>query len=38
MENLIYWQGRAVGMDCGTHIAWFASAPREAMDALTRHT
>lgn len=31
MENLIYWNGKAVGMDCGTHIAWFPSAPREAV-------
>jgi len=35
MENLIYWQGVAVGIDCGTFIAWFASAPREAIEALS---
>lgn len=33
MENLIYWNGVAVGIDCGSYISWFPSAPREAIDA-----
>jgi len=32
MENLIYWQGVAVGIDCGNYVSWFPGAPREAMD------
>jgi hypothetical protein len=36
MENLIYWQGVAVGIDCGTYVSWFPSAPKEAIDALTQ--
>ena len=31
MENLIYWKGVAVGMDCGSYISWFPSAPAEAI-------
>lgn len=31
-ENLIYWNGRAVGIDMGGWISWFANAPREAID------
>lgn len=26
MENLIYRNGIAIGMDCGRYIAWFSSA------------
>jgi hypothetical protein len=33
-ENLIYWQGRAVGIECGNYISWFPSAPREAIEAF----
>jgi hypothetical protein len=33
MENLIYWQNVAVGIDCGAYVSWFPSAPREAIDA-----
>jgi len=29
MENLIYWQGKAVGMDCGSYVSWFPSATPE---------
>lgn len=36
MENLIYWNGIAVGMDCGAYISWFPSAPKEAIDALSQ--
>lgn len=25
MENLIYWNGKAVGIDCGAYISWFPS-------------
>jgi len=32
MENLIYWRGNVVGIDCGTYISWFPSAPKEAID------
>lgn len=34
MENLIYWEGVAVGIECGKYISWFPSAPKEAIDAL----
>jgi len=37
-ENLIYWQNVAVGMDCGTYVSWFPSAPREAIDAWLKRT
>ena len=33
MENLIYWNGVAVGIDCGSYVSWFPSAPREAVEA-----
>lgn len=36
MENLIYWRGVAVGIDCGTYISWFAGAPAAAMAAYGR--
>lgn len=36
MENLIYWRGIPVGIDCGTYISWFASAPREAIECALR--
>jgi len=36
MENLIYWQGAAVGIDCGTHIAWFPSATADAIEELSK--
>lgn len=35
MENLIYWKGVAIGIDCGIYISWFTSAPLEAIQALT---
>jgi len=35
LENLIYWKGKAVGMDCGSYIGWFTSAPKEAIEALS---
>lgn len=34
MENLIYWNGKPVGIDNGSHITWFAGAPREAIEAM----
>ena len=34
MENLIYWQGVAIGIDCGSYISWFTSATLEAINAL----
>lgn len=33
LENIIYWKGVAVGMDCGSYISWFPSAPLEAIEA-----
>lgn len=36
MENLIYWNGKAVGIECGPYISWFPSAPREAIEAYGR--
>lgn len=33
-ENLIYWNGKPVGIDGGHYIAWFPSAPREAIEAF----
>lgn len=35
IENVIYWQGIAVGIDCGDYISWFPSAPKEAISELT---
>jgi hypothetical protein len=35
MENLIYWHGVAVGIDCGKYVSWFSSAPKEAIEALS---
>jgi len=35
-ENLIYWNGVAVGIDCGRYISWFPSAPAEVIAALTK--
>jgi hypothetical protein len=34
MENLIYWNGVAVGYDNGGRTIWFPSAPAEAIAAL----
>lgn len=31
MENLIYWHGVAVGIECAGRIEWFPSAPLEAI-------
>jgi hypothetical protein len=36
MENLIYWQGVAVGIDCGSFISWFPSATPKAIAALSK--
>lgn len=36
MENLIYWQGRAVGIEVAGRIEWFPSASREVIAALTK--
>jgi len=33
MENLIYWEGKAVGIDCGSYISWFTGCPPEAIKA-----
>lgn len=33
-ENLIYWRGKAVGIESCGLVCWFPSAPREAIDAL----
>jgi len=33
-ENMIYWRGVAVGIERNGRIEWFASASREAMEAL----
>lgn len=35
MENLIYWKGEAVGIDCGNYISWFPSASKEAVTSLS---
>lgn len=35
-ENIIYWQGVAVGIDCGSYISWFPSASKEAVETLTK--
>jgi hypothetical protein len=34
MENLIYWNGVAVGIDNGWGIAWFSNATPEIIKAL----
>jgi hypothetical protein len=36
MENILYWNEQAVGIDCGTHIAWFPSAPVDAIEELSK--
>jgi hypothetical protein len=36
MENVLYWNGVAVGIDCGTHIAWFPSVSREVIEELSK--
>lgn len=36
MENILYWNDQAVGMDCGTHIAWFPSATLEAIEEILK--
>jgi hypothetical protein len=36
MENLIYWRGVAVGIECGNYVSWFPSAPKEAIEALSK--
>ncbi|SIT40349.1 conserved hypothetical protein [Paraburkholderia ribeironis] len=33
MENAVYWEGRQVGIECAGRIAWFVSAPQEAITA-----
>lgn len=35
MENLIYFQGVAVGIDCGRFISWFTSATPEIITAIS---
>jgi hypothetical protein len=35
-ENLVYWHGLAVGIEVSGRITWFPSAPREAIEALSR--
>lgn len=37
MENLIYWRGNPVGIDCGDYVSWFPSAPKEAISELTNN-
>lgn len=34
MENLIYWKGVAVGIDCGSYVSWFPAAPPEVFALL----
>jgi len=36
MENLIYWRGVAVGIDCGGYVSWFPSAPAQAVRELSQ--
>ncbi|MGY6120954.1 hypothetical protein ACW9YQ_30460 (plasmid) [Paraburkholderia strydomiana] len=33
MENVVYWNGRQVGIECDGRISWFPSAPNEAVAA-----
>jgi hypothetical protein len=33
MDNTIYYQGVAVGIDCGGYIVWFHTATAEAIEA-----
>lgn len=35
MENSIYWQGKMVGIECGSHVSWFPSVSPEAIAVLT---
>lgn len=34
-ENLIYWEGRPVGIEVGGVVTWFPSAPPAAKERLT---
>lgn len=34
MENIIYYKGVAVGIECGGSILWFTGAPQEAIEKL----
>jgi len=34
MENLIYWDGVAIGIESGSRVTWFASAPKEVIAAM----
>jgi len=36
MENLIYWENTAIGIDCGDYISWFANAPKEAIEYFSK--
>lgn len=36
MENLIYWKGVAVGIECNGFITWFPSATSEAIRELNK--
>jgi hypothetical protein len=36
MENLIYWNNVAIGIERGNYITWFPSAPKEAIKTLSR--
>lgn len=35
-ENIVYWEGVPIGIECGDHITWFPSAPPEAIAALSK--
>jgi hypothetical protein len=36
MENLIYWNNTAIGIDCGTYISWFSNASKEAIEYFSK--
>lgn len=37
-DDLVYWNGIPVGCAEGNHISWFSSAPREAIEAMSKPT
>ena len=35
-ENIVYWNGVPVGIESGRYITWFSSAPKEAIEELSK--
>lgn len=37
MENIIYWKGVAVGIECAGRILFYTGAPAEAIQDITEN-